>query len=275
MIDKSKIFIIFSYIFVIYISLLALIFIFQRSLMYFPVKEKISKSFYKNTKLKIIDISTSDGLILKSLYKKSETNINKTILVFHGNAGHIGHRVNKFKPFIDKGYGLLLLEYRGYGENKGKPTKLGLYKDGEAAINYLINQKIKSKNIIVYGESLGTAIATKLSTNYSFNMTILEAPFTSVADVAQKRYWIFPAKYLVLDDFDNLGIIKKIKSPLLLLHGYKDYVINIAFGKKVFEAAPKPKKALFVQNAGHNNLFEFNLVNKILNYSEKILIFII
>ena len=269
MMDKSKIFIILSYIFVIYISLLALIFIFQRSLMYFPVKEKISKSFYKNTKLKIIDISTSDGLILKSLYKKSETNINKTILVFHGNAGHIGHRVSKFKPFMDKGYGLLLLEYRGYGENKGKPTKLGLYRDGEAAINYLINQKIKSKNIIVYGESLGTAIATKLSTNYSFNMTILEAPFTSVADVAQKRYWIFPAKYLVLDNFDNLGIIEKIKSPLLLLHGYKDYVINIAFGKKVFEAALKPKKALFVQNAGHNNLFEFNLVNKILNFMNK------
>ena len=146
---------------------------------------------------------------------------------------------------MDKGYGLLLLEYRGYGENKGKPNKLGLYKDGEAAI------------------------ATKLSTNYSFNMTILEAPFTSIADVAQKRYWIFPAKYLVLDDFDNLGIIKKIKSPLLLLHGYKDYVINIAFGKKVFEAAPKPKKALFVQNAGHNNLFEFNLVNKILNILKK------
>ena len=269
MMDKSKIFIIFSYIFVIYISLLALIFIFQRSLMYFPVKEKISKSFYKNTKLKIIDISTSDGLILKSLYKKSETNINKTILVFHGNAGHIGHRVNKFKPFIDKGYGLLLLEYRGYGENKGKPTKYGLYRDGKAAINYLINQKIKSKNIIVYGESLGTAIATKLSTNYSFNMTILEAPFTSVADVAQKRYWIFPAKYLVLDNFDNLGIIKKIKSPLLLLHGYKDYVINIAFGKKIFEAAPNPKKAFFVQNAGHNNLFEFNLVYKILNFLKK------
>ena len=269
MIDKSKIFIIFSYIFIIYIFFLALIFIFQRSLMYFPLKEKISKSFYENTQLKIIDISTLDGLILKSLYKKSETNINKTIIVFHGNAGHIGHRVSKFKPFMDKGYGLLLLEYRGYGENKGNPTKLGLYRDGEAAINYLINQKIKSKNIIVYGESLGTAIATKLSTNYSFNMTILEAPFTSVADVAQKRYWIFPAKYLVLDDFDNLGIIKKIKSPLLLLHGYKDYVINIAFGKKVFEAAPKPKKALFVQNAGHNNLFEFNLVNKILNYLKK------
>ena len=145
MIDKSKIFIILSYIFVIYISLLALIFIFQRSLMYFPVKEKISKSFYKNTQLKIIDISTSDGLILKSLYKKSETNINKTILVFHGNAGHIGHRVNKFKPFIDKGYGLLLLEYRGYGENKGKPTKLGLYRDGEAAINYLIKKKLNLK----------------------------------------------------------------------------------------------------------------------------------
>jgi hypothetical protein len=237
--------------------------------MYFPIKEKISKSFYENTKLKIIDINTSDGLILKSLYKKSETNINKTILVFHGNAGHIGHRVKKFKPFIEKGYGLLLLEYRGYGENKGKPNKLGLYRDGEAAINYLTKQKIKTKNIIVYGESLGTAIATKLSTNYAFNTTILEAPFTSVADVAQKRYWIFPAKYLVLDDFDNIGIIEKINSPLLIIHGYKDYVIDITFGKKIFKAAPNPKKALFIQNAGHNNLFEFDIVNKILNFIEK------
>ena len=269
MIDKSKIFVILSYLFLIYIFLLALIFIFQRSLLYFPIKGKISNFFYENTDLKIIEIITSDGLILKSLYKKSEININKTLLVFHGNAGHIGHRVKKFKPFIDKGYGLLLLEYRGYGENEGKPSKLGLYRDGEAAIKYLINQKIRTKNIIIYGESLGTAIATKLSTNYSFNMTILEAPFTSVADVAQKRFWIFPAKYLVLDDFDILGIIKKIKSPLLILHGYKDNVINISFGKKIFEAAPNPKKALFVQNAGHNNLFEFNLINKILNFLKK------
>ena len=269
MIVKVNIFMIFIYIFTLYFFLLALIFIFQRSLIYFPLKETISKSFYENTHLKLININTSDGLNLKSLYKKSEANINKTIIVFHGNSGHIGHRVKKFKPFIDKGYGLLLLEYRGYGENKGTPSKLGLYKDGEAAINYLINQKIKTKNIIVYGESLGTAIATKLSTDYSFNMTILEAPFTSIADVAQSRYWIFPAKYLVLDNFDILGIIKKIKSPLLILHGYKDYIINISFGKKIFESASKPKKALFIPDAGHNNLFDFNLVNKILNHLEK------
>ena len=154
--------------------------------MYFPKKEKLVNLFMKNTQLKIIDINTSDGLNLKSLYKKSETNINKTIVVFHGNAGHIGHRVKKFKPFIDKGYGLLLLEYRGYGENKGKPSKLGLYKDGEAAINYLINQKLNQKHNSLW-RIFGTAIATKLSTNYSFNITILEAPFTSVVDVAQKE----------------------------------------------------------------------------------------
>ena len=269
MIDKSKIFIIFSYIFVIYISLLALIFIFQRSLMYLPIKEKISKSFYENTQLKIIDVNTSDGLILKSLYKKSEENINKTILVLHGNTGHIGHRVKKFKPFIEKGYGLLLLEYRGYGENLGKPTEEGLIKDGYAALKYLFNQNISPKNIILYGESLGTGIATKLSTDIAFNATILEAPFTSIADVAQSHYWIFPSKWLVLDRFNSIGIIKKIKSPLLVIHGNKDKIIDIKFGKKIFNYAPKPKERIFILQAGHNNLFEFNIFEKILRFLSK------
>ena len=270
MIDKSKIFVILSYLFLIYIFLLALIFIFQRSLLYFPMKGKISKFFYENTDLKIIEINTSDGLILRSLYKKSETNINKTILEFHGNAGHIGHRVNKFKPFIDKGYGLLLLEYRGYGENSGKPSENFFYKDGESAINFLSEQNIPKNKIIIYGESLGCGLAVKLSTQYMFEATILEAPYTSIADVASRHYWYLPAKLLVLDRFDISNMIKKIKSPLLVIHGEKDDVISINFGKKVFESAPEPKKAIFVSHAAHNNLYEFKIYDKIKHFLKEL-----
>ena len=240
--------------------------VFQRSLLYLPKREIITKSFYSNTNLKKVDIYTSDGLILKSLFKKPDTKKNKTILVFHGNSGHIGHRVDKYKPYIDHGYGLLLLEYRGYGENKGQPTKSGLYRDAYSALDYLLNQNIKTNKIILYGESLGTAIATKLSTEYVFNSTILEAPFTSIAEIAKKHYFIIFAKYLLLDNYDVLKDIGKIKSPLLVIHGYKDNIINIKFGKKVFNAAPEPKQSIFIEHAGHNNLYEFNLIEKIKSF---------
>ena len=116
---------------------------------------------------------------------------------------------------------------------------------------------------------MGCGIAVKLSSESAFAATVLEAPFTSIADVAQRHYWYLPAKWLVLDRYDILRIIGKIKSPLLVIHGEKDNIINISLGKKVFDAAPQPKEALFVPNAGHNDLFEFNVAEKLLIFLEK------
>ena len=108
-------------------------FIFQRSLLYLPSKEKLDTSYYSNTGLRKVDLTTSDGLLLKSLFMKPSNNEQSTIVVFHGNAGHIGHRVEKFRPFLEEGYGLLLVEYRGYGNNSGKPTESNFYKDDDFA----------------------------------------------------------------------------------------------------------------------------------------------
>ena len=170
---------------------------------------------------------------MTSLFKKPASKKQKTLVVFHGNAGHIGHRVEKFTPFLDEGYGLLLVEYRGYGENPGKPTEDGFYKDGVAALGFLSKQNIYKQKTIIY-ESLGCGLAVKLSTENKYHSIILEAPYTSIADVASSHYWYLPAKWLVLDRFEILGIIRKIKSPLLIIHGKKDNVINIDLGKKSF-----------------------------------------
>ena len=201
--------------------------------------------------------------------KEPRTPKGFTILIFHGNAGDIGDRVEKFKRFIDADHGLLFLEYRGYGGNPGKPTEKGLYSDANAALNFLFKQHIFSDKIILYGESLGCGIAAKLSSENTFAATILEAPYTSIADVAQRHYWFLPAKWLVLDRYEILEIINNIKSPLMVIHGEQDNVISIEFGKKVFEAAPEPKEALFISNAGHNNLFDFYADEKILVYLDK------
>ena len=99
-------------------------------------------------------MTTSDGLVLSSLFRNHLTKKHNTLVVFHGNAGHIGHRVDKFKPYLEEGYGLLLVEYRGYGENLGKPTEDGFYKDGIAALEFLSKQNISKQQTILYGESL-------------------------------------------------------------------------------------------------------------------------
>ena len=265
----TKILLILTYTIGFYLFIVSITFLFQRSLLYFPSKERVDVSYYSNTDLKEVEFKTSDGLLLKSLYRKPSSKDRSTILIFHGNAGHVGHRVNKFKHFIESGYGLLLLEYRGYGQNPGKPSENGIYKDAQAALKFLSKENIFSQQIVLYGESLGCGIATKLSTEKSFDATILESPYTSIADVAQSHYWYLPAKWLVLDKHDIIGIIEDIKSPLLLMHGEKDNIINIKLGKRVFNAAPEPKRALYLPNAGHNNLFDFNLYNKIFRFLEK------
>ena len=113
----------------IYVFFVTLLFLFQRSFLYFPSKEKIDVSYFNDSGLNEIALTTSDGLSLNAWFKKPTTQNGYTILIFHGNAGHVGHRVDKFKRFITEGYGLLFLEYRGYGGNPGKPSEKGLYYD--------------------------------------------------------------------------------------------------------------------------------------------------
>ena len=135
-------------------------------------------------------------------------------------------------------------------------------------MSFLREQKVADQNIILYGESLGTGIAVQLGTTMKAKAIILETPYTSIADLAQKHYWYLPAKWLIFDRFELLGIIENIQSPLLILHGEKDKITDIAFGQKVFEAAPQPKESVFVPHADHNNLFDFKMDEKILLFLE-------
>ena len=131
--------------------------------------------------------------------------------------------------------GDLLLAWRGYSGNLGKPTEKNLYIDGESTIKWIIeNLNYDYKNLIVYGESLGCAVAVELGTRYKFKSIILESPFTSIPDVARKRYKIYSIKNLVLDKFDNYSKIDKIMSPILIISWKKDEVIPHSHSKKLF-----------------------------------------
>ena len=127
-----------------------------------------------------------------------------------------------------------------------------------------------NKNIVIYGESLGSSIAVELGIKNKFKYIILEATFTSIQDIAKRRYFIYPVKYLVLDKFDNYSKINKILSPILIISGKKDEIVPHFHSKKLFEKAHEPKKNLFIDEAMHNNLYDFNIDREVIKFNSLI-----
>ena len=253
-----------------YALLILVLFFTQRSLLYFPSNERLHLSQYAAIGLEEVKLKTEDGLELTAWFMQpNPARDGHTVLLFHGNAGHIGHRVEKFRRILEAGYGFLFLEYRGYGGNPGKPSEMGLHTDARAALDFLAGREIPREKVILYGESLGCGIAVRAATKHHFSAVILEAPYTSIADVAQRQYWFLPVRWLVRDRYDTLGIINRVTSPVVVMHGEQDEIIHVSFGKRVFEAAPEPKIAWFFEGAGHNNLTEFGSDARLLDYLER------
>jgi len=241
-----------------YLAALALLFVFQRKLLYVPNAEvpNLAEAGLDGA-VQPVHTTTADGLQLLAWYRPRSSNPGAVIVYFHGNAGHIGHRADRVRPYLEAGYGVLLVEYRGFGGNPGQPSEQGLYTDARAALDFLAGQGVAADRMIFYGESLGTAVAVEMATTHGCAALVLEAPFTSVGAVAQSRYWMFPVRQLVLDKFDSLSKIARIRCPLFLMHGERDGVIPIRFGRELFAAAPEPKGAKWFPEANHVNFDEF------------------
>lgn len=207
-------------------------------------------------------LDTEDNLKLVSWFHRGETG-KQLIIYFQGNAGSIGNRDYKARFFIDNGYSVLMVGYRGYGGNPGKPSEIGLTKDGEAAVKFAHSKTFSNKDIVLYGESLGTGIAINLGQNKRFHALILEAPYTSIEHMASQRYWFVPVRYLLKDKFDSINKVQSLQSPVLVLHGDADRVIDIRYGKQLFERLNDPKEFSIFPGGGHSNLFDYGAKEKI------------
>lgn len=238
-----------------YLLLALVMFGCQRSFLYFPDTSRPDPAAAGVEGLEAVRLESSPGVEVEHWYRPPAAADGPVLVVFHGNAGHIGHRVPKYRPFLNAGVGLFLAEYRGYGGNPGRPDEAGLTDDARAVMTYLTGRGIAGERLIVFGESLGGGPAVKMATEFPVAGLVLESPFTSVADVAQAHYWYLPARWLVLDTWDNAKRIGELRAPLLILHGERDRVVPVRFGRRLFELAPEPKRALFVPDAGHNDLF--------------------
>lgn len=252
--------------FVTYGALVGMLSVAQRHLMYFPNTHRPDPADFGLAEMGEVVLKTGDGLDLLAWYRAPRSETDPVILYFHGNAGHIGFRAGKVRPFLDAGFGLLLLSYRGYGGNPGSPTEEGLYEDGRAAVAFLAEKGIAARRTVFYGESLGSAVALQLATEGTQGAIVLEAPFTSTADIAALRFPFVPARYLVWDRFDSIDKIGGVEAPLFFLHGERDWIVPVRNGRKLFSAAPEPKTARYFAAAGHNDLFMHGAAQEVIEF---------
>ena len=180
------------------------LYVFQRHLLYFPDAGRPELGDLAALGVREITLKTADGLSLLSWYLPPRDG-HPVIAYFHGNGGHIGYRAERLRWFARNGYGVLMAEYRGYGGNPGTPSESGLVADGAAALDFLGGEGIAPNRLVIYGESLGSGVAVPLAAQREVASLILEAPFTSVAEVAQYHYSFIPASALVRDRFELAG----------------------------------------------------------------------
>ena len=261
---------------VFYGALVGGVYLIQRSLMYAPGTDTPVPEASGVPEMRPVRVTTSDGVTLTSWYRPAAQGM-PTVVFFHGNAGHIGHRGFKARTFLDAGYGLVLVGYRGYGGNPGSPTEEGFYADGRAVLELLARNGVAASRMVLYGESLGTGVAVHLALEAAragvpVGAVVLEAPFDSMAEMARYHYPYLPAYWLVKDRYESVAKIDRIGSPLFLLHGGRDQVVPSIFGRKLFQAARDPKELLVLPEADHNDLFEHGAGEKVVLFLRKVLV---
>ena len=240
-----------------YLTALAVLWGFQRDLMYFPDgAPRVAPSFYAMLDgVQEVLLTTADGVELAAWYAPAPPT-RPTVVMFHGNGGSLRHERYRLKRFKDAGLGALLLSYRGYSGNAGSPNEQGLYSDARAALDWLQTNGVAAKSMVLYGISLGSGVATKMAAERDVGAVVLESPYTSTVDVAAFRFPIVPVTWLMEDRFESLARIKTIDEPLLIMHGDRDYVIPQRFGRRLFDAANEPKEGFWPAGLGHDDIFD-------------------
>ena len=248
------------YIFLIYFGVSLVVYFYQRKLLYHPGENNYLDDASLNHKIEKIYIPSDQKLVAWHFKKNPKY---KTLLFFHGNAGKIDNRIYKLNELSKLDLNYLIFAYRGFSGNDGKPSEKGLYKDARAVKYWLNLNNIKDSEIILYGESLGTAIAVDLAKEFNFSGIILESPFTSMVELAKKYYPYLPVKLVLKDKYETIKKLDQINSPILIMHGKSDKLVPFWMGEKLFNMANEPKYSFFPEYDDHMMEYNKDLVNSL------------
>ena len=233
-----------------YVPALALVAANQRKLLYLPSGEDVAPASVGLPAFSARHIRTSDGESLLAWYAPPAPG-RPLILYFHGNAGPLADRNLRFQRLTATGDGLLAIAWRGYPGSTGSPSEEGLHTDAETAWRQAQALGFDGGQIVVMGESLGTGPAVALASSHPVAALVLDSPYSSTVDVAAARYWMFPVRLLMQDQFRSDLLIANVRAPVLMVHGALDSIIPIRFGEKLFALANEPKQFLRLEAEDH------------------------
>jgi hypothetical protein len=236
----------------IYLALVAVMYLAQRSLMYFPETLRTAPGEAGLPEAEEVTLDTGDGerVIAWHIPPRGDQPV---ILYFHGNGGALRNRVERYRTLTQDGTGLVALSYRGYGGSSGHPSEAGLIEDARAAYAFAAERDPEAR-LVLWGESLGTGVATALAAEKKVARLVLESPYLSTVAIAASAYPFVPVRWLMKDQFRSDLRIRQVTAPVLIVHGDRDNVIPIESGEQLYALIAGPKRFLRVPGAGHEDL---------------------
>jgi len=226
----------------------------QRRLMYFPDAKHVlpGQAGLANVSERILN--SPDGARNVVWYGKAKPG-QPTLLYFHGNGGGLAERADRIQRFMGQGWGVFMMAYRGYAGSTGYPTEANNIADARRAYDALVQEGVPASSIILYGESLGTNVATRMAAEKASSGLILEAPYTSVLEIAVTDYPFLPVRLLLSDRYETDKVIPQVRVPVLILHGKQDDVIPVAMAHRLIKLANEPKRIVILPEGEHSDLY--------------------
>jgi len=244
-----------------YGGLITLMYVFQRALQYFPDAAHVPPAQAGLPQAQEVTLTSSDGERLVAWFVPPRDG-KPLVVYFQGNAESLPARVSRFAWLIAGGTGLLALCYRGYGGSTGRPSEVGLIRDAVAAYDFA-RARYAPRRIVLFGESLGTAVAVALAAGHEIGGLILDAPFTSAADVAAAAYPFAPVRWLLKDKYHSDQRIGRVSAPLLVMQGEQDRTVPVRLAEQLFALAREPKRFVRFSEGGHVDLDDHGAIDAV------------
>lgn len=242
----------------------------QRHLMYVPDATRVTPAAAGLEQARELLLEAPDGARLVA-WRADARPGRPTILYLHGNAGNLAGRADRFARYQSLGYGLLMMSWRGYSGSTGRPSERNNVADALLAYDTLRAEGLRPEDIVVFGESLGSGVGIQLAGERAVAALVLDAPYTSIVDVALLTYPYLPVRPLLLDRYESNRHIGRVKAPVLVLHGERDSVIPVRMGRAIHEMAPGPKKLALFPDGGHVDLDDYGAVAVVTTWIEQTL----
>ena len=225
----------------------------ERRLVFFPTRALVARPADFGLRSEELSLRTDDGLALHGWWIEGPG--RRVLIWYHGNAGNIADRLHNARWFVEQlGVAVVLVDYRGYGHSEGTPDEAGLYRDGLAIYDAVAARGVPAREVVLFGRSLGGAVAVEVALRRSAGALVLESAFRSVPAMARVHYWFVPPG-AIRTRMDNESKIGRVAAPILFLHGDRDRIVPLAHSRRLLELAVRPARLHVIEGAGHNDTY--------------------